>query len=185
MISGIVSVIKDKFSQFGDVNVVVKSLNCSDIPRDINENKIHRRPIRNAVRDIVNVFKNNGEGNYYLPEFFGNDMVYTHPNMDIDYTVELELIESSDMTEVYVDGNYYPKEEVLDIIITYNSENKLSFVSELIGELNELIAHEFTHMRQNYKGEISGDKEPTEPLKYYLQPHELEVKNKGLGENQK
>lgn len=180
MISGIISVIKDKFSQFGDINVVIKSLNCSDIPQDINEQKIHRRPIRNAVRDIVRVFKNNDDGVYYLPEFLGDDMVYFHPKMDIDYTVELELVSNVDMTEVYVDGNYYPKEEVLEITVTYNPDNKFELVSELIGELNELIAHEFTHMRQNFKGQINKAKEPSEPFKYYSQEHELEAQTKGF-----
>ena len=39
MIAGIISVIKEQFSQFGDYSINVKSLNCSDIPQNITESK--------------------------------------------------------------------------------------------------------------------------------------------------
>ena len=57
----------------------------------------------------------------------------------------------------------------------------MSYLSELVGELNEIIAHEFTHMRQKSKGDFEDmGEEPELPYDYYTQPHELEAQFKGF-----
>ena len=181
MIAGIISVVKEQFSQFGDYNINVKSLNCSDIPQNITESKKDRLPVRNVVKDLIRVFKENDGGVYFLPEYFGEDMDYHHPNIDVYYTVELDMVEDFDSNDIYIDGDYYPEEETLVINVRYNPENKSAYISELIGELNEIIAHEFTHMRQSSRGEFSDDdEEPELPYDYYTQPHELEAQLKGF-----
>jgi len=181
MIAGISSEIKKMLEQFGDTKIIVKSLNCSDIPKNITESKKDRKIIRNVVRDIVKVFKENDEGVYYLPEGISEDMTYFNYNIDVEYTVEFEMVEDFDANEIYVDGDYYPDEETLVINVRYNPDNKLSHITELIGELNEIVAHEFTHMRQVTKGfldTVGG--EPENSFDYYSQPHELEAQSKGF-----
>ena len=181
MIAGIISVIKEQFSQFGEYSINVKSLNCSDIPQNITESKKDRLPVRNVVKDLIKVFKENGEGVYALPEYFGTTMEYHHPNIDVYYSVELDMVEDVDSNDIYIDGSYYPDEELLIINLRYNPENKMSYISELIGELNEIIAHEFTHMRQSSKGDFDDmGEEPELPYNYYTQPHELEAQFKGF-----
>jgi hypothetical protein len=181
IIAGIVSVIKEQFSQFGEYSINVKSLNCSDIPQNITEAKKDRLPVRNVVKDLIKVFKENGEGVYALPEYFGTTMEYHHPNIDVYYSVELDMVEDVDSNDIYIDGSYYPDEELLIINLRYNPENKMSYISELIGELNEIIAHEFTHMRQSSKGDFDDmGEEPELPYDYYTQPHELEAQFKGF-----
>jgi hypothetical protein len=127
------------------------------------------------------VFKENEEGVYFLPEYFGVTTEYHHPNIDVYYSVELDMVEDVDSNDIYIDGAYYPDEEVLVINIRYNPDNKMSYLSELVGELNEVIAHEFTHMRQKSKGDFEDmGEEPELPYDYYTQPHELEAQFKGF-----
>lgn len=54
----------------------------------------------------------------------------------------------------------------------------MSYSYQLIGELNEIIAHEMEHVRQDYFDEFDlFDVKTTENnLEYYLQPHEIIVK---------
>ena len=50
----------------------------------------------------------------------------------------------------------------------------------MIGELNETLRHELEHIYQYQKGYKFPKKEPTSPIKYYLQPHELEAQRAGF-----
>lgn len=180
MMAGIVEEVSKDFEQFGKFRIFVKSLNCADLPQSINEGKIHRKQTRDVVKDIIRIFKNENEGEYFLPEHFGGDMVYTHPNLGVDFSVELTLDEDFDANDIYVNGAYYTDDETFSIVVTYNPDNKLSYISELIGELNELITHELTHMKQTIRGEYDAFDEPENPYDYYTQQHELEAQYKGF-----
>ena len=181
MIAGITSELINVYSQFGDLKIIIKSLNCSDIPQNITESKKDRLSIRNVVKDIIKVFKENDEGVYFLPEEISDEMTYVNSNLDVEYTVEFEMVEDFDANEIYVDGDYYPDEDTLVINVRYNPDNKLSYVSELIGELNDIVAHEFTHMRQSLRGYFDDKiEEPKNPLDYYSQPHEIEAQVQGF-----
>jgi hypothetical protein len=48
------------------------------IRKIINEDNRMRRPIRKVVRDIITLIKQEGTGEFYLPEYFedGDSMVY-------------------------------------------------------------------------------------------------------------
>ena len=49
--------------------------------------------IRKIVRDIVTIYKNEGEGEYYLPEDLNEDEVW-YELKDVSFSVELILEES-------------------------------------------------------------------------------------------
>jgi hypothetical protein len=53
---------------------------------------------------------------------------------------------------------------------------------DIVGELNEVIAHELEHSLQSYRGEFDGEKtdEVTDPMEYYLQSHEIPAQIAGF-----
>ena len=74
---------------------------------------------------------------------------------------------------------------VLAIEIDYNPENKKVMMYNLIGELNEIIAHELRHVEQKSKKTFSFDKdedfvEIEDPFEYYSQPKELDAQLHGF-----
>jgi hypothetical protein len=142
----------------------------------IEDNK-RRDVIRQIVKDIITVFKNNDEGDYYLPEYFEErHMIYMFPGFVDELTVELFLNIDDSIDNFTVDANYYHSEEVIQVLIDYNPENKRTMVYDLIGELNEIVAHEIRHIDQKNKGLYDLDvDEEEDPFKYYTQPHEIDA----------
>ena len=137
---------------------------------------------RTIVRDIINVFKNEEEGEFYLPNYIDdNREIYDFPGIGIDLAVEL-VVEINDTIETFkVDANYFRDDEIIQIIIEYNPKNKRTSLYDLVGELNEVIAHEFRHTQQKRKGTFNLDvPEETDPFKYYTQEHELDAQRFGF-----
>jgi hypothetical protein len=142
-----------------------------------------RKIIRDLVYDIVNVYKQNEEGEFYLPEdITGNDK-YEFPKLKTKIQVELTIF-PDDETETYIiDADYFYKEGVIAITIVYNPEKKINLLYDIVGELNEVIAHEIRHVDQhdNNMYEFDDEKEEeTDSVKYYTQPHELDAQVYGF-----
>ena len=136
--------------------------------------------IRTIIRDLIVVFKSEDEGEFYLPEYFEDrdEMVYDIKKFNIPIIIELSL-NYGDTLEV--DGEYYRDEDVIRIYVTYDPENKKEILYDLIGELNELLAHELTHIDQKYSNTYElGIEEPENPLEYYTQAHELDAQVNGF-----
>jgi hypothetical protein len=112
-----------------------------------------RQEIRTIVKDIIQLFKNENEGEFYLPNDLRDDeFEYNFPkfNLEIELTIR-------------------PTEDVDD------------FLYNLIGELNELIAHELRHIYQKTYGTYNIDvQEPEEPFEYYTQDHEIDAQVAGF-----
>jgi hypothetical protein len=64
----------------------------------------------------------------------------------------------------------------------FNPANLSKNLYDIIGELNEIIAHELEHGVQTYKGEFDGhDEDDVEnSLEYYTQSHEIPAQVKGF-----
>lgn len=142
------------------------------------ENNRMRNIIRSIIRDIIIVYKNEDEGDFYLPEYFEDrdEMVYEFIGIP-PFNVELILQHG----ENEIDGEYYRNEETIVVYITYDPEEKESLIYDLIGELNELIAHELRHVKQKSQNmfDLNID-EPEDPLEYYTQPHEIDAQYFGF-----
>ena len=63
--------------------------------------------IRQVVRDIMQIFKYQKEGDWYLPEDMNNGMVYELPPIKFPFTVELELSLDENVETIDVEGEYY------------------------------------------------------------------------------
>ena len=90
--------------------------------------------------------------------------------------MEVVLEQNEDLESFKVNANYYHNEDIIEVTIEYNPNNKTRMTYDLVGELNEVIAHEIRHIDQKVKGTFNLDgPEEKDPYKYYTQPHELDA----------
>jgi hypothetical protein len=136
--------------------------------------------VRQLVKDVLNIIKYQKEGEFELPEDINNEMVYSFPQIESEFTIELSLQVSDDVETVDVDGAYYPEDDVIEILIITNPNLNREILEELHFELNELIRHEIEHIIQFERGDNIPKKEPKAPLKYYTQKHELQAQIAGF-----
>jgi hypothetical protein len=141
------------------------------------EDNRRRDVIRQIVKDLVVVFKENQEGDFYLPEYFTDrSMIYSFPGFSEDLVVEFRISVNESIDNFIVDANYYNEEDIIEVNVEYNPKNKREMMYDLIGELNEIVAHEIRHVDQQNKGLYDLDVEGEEdPFKYYTQPHEIDA----------
>jgi hypothetical protein len=133
--------------------------------------------IRTIVRDIIKIYKEEDDGEFYLPNYVDDEKdFYEFNNFGSELVVELVLQPNEDVESFKVDGNFYKDDDIIELILEYNPNNKTKMTYDLIGELNEVIAHEIRHVDQKDKGtyDLSGPEEK-DPYKYYTQPHEIDA----------
>jgi hypothetical protein len=139
-----------------------------------------RQEIRTIVRDIINIFKNEDEGGFYLPNDLRDDeFKYDFPKFDLE--LELTLQPSENVDDFLLNAVYYRNEGIISIVIVYNPKDKKTILYNLIGELNELVSHELRHIYQKTYGTHNIDvDEPEDPYEYYTQPHEIDAQVAGF-----
>jgi hypothetical protein len=146
----------------------------------IQEQKMTREAIRNVVKDIVKVLKTKEEGEYTLPDNeYGTG--YHFNRFPVEFSVDL-FIEHDDTINGYkLNASYSNEDDVIEIMIIYNPSDLTKSLYEIIGELNEVIAHELEHSLQGYRGEFDDEQDEVEDsLKYYLQTHEIPAQVTGF-----
>ena len=143
--------------------------------------------IRNIVKDIITVFKKEDDGEFHLPnELKEDEPYYQLPNSII--FLELIIKPSDKVEDFLTNANFYREDDVIVIKIVYNPNNKNKILYDLIGELNELVAHELRHQYQRDKGLYNMDREEDdtededekEGIEYYSQPEEIDAQVEGF-----
>lgn len=149
--------------------------------RVISESNRRRFIIRSIARDIINVLKDEDEGEFYLPNYLKDEDEYSFETLNYDFTVELVISINENIENFIIDANLYRKDNIIEVNIEYNPKNKQTLMYDIIGELNEVIAHEITHIDQYVKGSHDLDVEPpSDSLNYYMQEHELDAQVNGF-----
>jgi hypothetical protein len=159
-----------------NIDVVTEEVN------DLLEGKMNRNAIRTIVRDIVTILKKDGDGNYTLPEDINDNMTYEFINGPKNISVELEIRPNNDVDRFLVNGNYVKDEDTIEVLIVHNPKSdQKKMMYDIIGELNDLIAHELEHYNQYTTGEYDlDDDESEESLHYYTKPYEIKAQIKGF-----
>jgi hypothetical protein len=141
--------------------------------------------IRQIVRDIIKIYKTNDDGEFYLPEDLGGEeMEYRSAKNSV--SVELTLEMSDDVDDFMSTAFFVRNENVIEIKIVYNPKNKTKITYDLIGELNEILAHELRHLYQRDTGlfdfgdEDDEEEEELPPFEYYSQPEEIDAQVYGF-----
>jgi hypothetical protein len=147
----------------------------------LSENNNRREIIRRIVRDITTIIKNDGDGEYYLPMDVTNEDYYEFNNFPHKLVVELQITEDESMDGHLIDAEMYRENDLISIYLQYNPEDKNILLYDIIGELNEVVAHEIRHFDQYSKKmfDFSGN-EPEDPVKYYTEPKELDAQVYGF-----
>ena len=161
-----------------DVRTTIDSLTF-DIkePENITESRMSRVAIRTTVKDIVNVLKNGEPGTFYLPGEDGEEYIFT--NLPFGYSVQL-YIEIDNEIDTYKMNAQITTNDIIQIIIRFNPKTLKRNFYNIIGELNEIIAHELEHLYQYFKGEHTYKYQPKKSFKYYTQPHEIGAQRAGF-----
>lgn len=146
----------------------------------INEGMIDRLAVRTVVKDIVNIIKQNEEGQFYLPEDVNDELEYTLTNKDISFSVELTLRFNDIIGGFGVNGAYSREEDVIEMVIEYNPNTINHQLYDLIGEINEVLTHEMVHLKQSYKGELDYEDVEGSNLEYYTRKHEIPAQYYGF-----
>jgi hypothetical protein len=144
--------------------------------KNITESKKLRVPTRLVIQDIIEQLKKKKTGTFYLPE----DEFYSFENFHTDFSVELTLKKTNQNTLPKLTGFYIPDEDVIEVLIIFNPENVEKHLYTIVGELNDIITHELTHLEQEYKGDLPQGEDNSSGLNYYTQPHELEAQYRGF-----
>jgi hypothetical protein len=155
-------------------------MNLKEIVRKelLSEQGRKRDVIRRVIKDIVTVFKNEDEGEYFLPEYFEDrdEMVYDFMTMGESFSIEMIMEVNDEIDSFKVNAEIYNDDHAIKLVIQYNSDKKNQILYDLIGELNEVIAHELRHIDQNIRGMfVSKSYRGKDPVKYYTQPKELDA----------
>jgi hypothetical protein len=149
-------------------------------PEMIKETKSEKRNVvRKVVEDIIHIFKDQGEGEYNLPEDITEEITYQFSNLKTDFSVELTIQESDEVDTFELDGGYYEDEDTIEIEIVFNPEAFPHSLYDLVGGLNETFRHELQHHIQYERGEYHTPDESSSEV-YYTQPHELDAQVAGL-----
>jgi hypothetical protein len=143
-----------------------------------NMSRMSRIAVRTTVKDILNIIKNKKEGDYYLPGDDGEE--YSFTNLPFSYSVELTVKIDENIDGYELDGDYSTEDDVIEIIILFNPKTLRKNLYNIIGELNDIVAHELEHGFQYvtegkiYKGP------PTESFDYYTQIDEVKSQRVGF-----
>lgn len=155
-------------------------LNIDENTKPINESMIDRLSVRTVVKDIVNIIKQNEEGEFYLPEDVNDEPEYLLTNKNISFSVELTLRFNDIIGGFGVNGAYSHGEDTIELVIEYNPNTIKQQLYDLIGEINEVLTHEMVHLKQYYKGELHYPDLDDGPLEYYTRKHEIPAQYYGF-----
>jgi hypothetical protein len=159
----------------GDLVVEIKEME-DDLLVERNKSQL-RNVIRTVVKDIVQIYKENNEGNFYLPEDLDEEnMFYEFTDLPIPISFEVNLKPNKKIKDFKLNGEYWRNEDTISISIQYNPDGKEKHIYNLIGELNEIVGHELRHVYQKIKNtyDLEGEEEE-DPFKYYTQPEEIDA----------
>jgi len=131
--------------------------------------------IREIVKDILSIFKKGENGIFYLPQTNDFYLIYNE-----EITIILVIEQDKNIENFIVDGNFYQHDDIININITYNPKNKTKMLYDLIGELNEVLAHELRHLFQVINNTHDLNSDESSSFSYYSQPHEIDAQISGF-----
>ena len=141
-----------------------------------------RIAIRTVVKDITKVLKTKKQGEFYLPEDITSDShIYSFENTRLKFQIELNIKHNNELSGYMIDANFYSEDDVIELTISYNPKTLEKNLYDIIGELNEVIAHELEHARQSItEGFKKSNRLISDSFKYYSQPKEISAQKVGF-----
>lgn len=148
-------------------------------PENITESRMSRVAIRTTVTDIVHKLKDGKSGDFRLPDV-EDGSEYSFTNLPFGYSVDLSIEIDENIEGFEIEGNYSSEDDVIEIAVLFNPKTLRRNFYNIIGKLNDIVAHELEHGFQYAKGERVYSDPPTESFEYYTQPHEITAQRAGF-----
>lgn len=152
-----------------------------DVQKPITESNMSRMSriaVRTTVKDILNIIKDKEPGEFYLPGEDGEE--YSFTNLPFTYSVDLYVEIDNNLDGYSVGGNFSSEDDVIEIAIKFNPKTLRKNIYNIIGELNDIVAHELEHGFQYITEGKVYQEPPSESLGYYTQPDEIRAQRVGL-----
>lgn len=151
-------------------------------PQQITETKVSRNMIRTIVKDIVEVLKMKKEYEFHLPGALRDEDVYSFIgfsefNVIVDINFSDEIEEGADFL---IDAGFNTTENTLEFIFQINPNRLEKNMYSIIGQLNDYVAHELQHLRQQDEERIPKEDFRGTNFEYFMQPIEIEAQYYGL-----
>ena len=158
------------------IRIFVSNLKQSILEFDMS--RMSKIAVRTTVTDIVRKLKDGKSGTFYLPGEDGEEYEFT--NLPFKYSVELILKIDNDLDGFQVNGSYSSDDDVIEVMVVYNPKTLRRNFYNIIGELNDIVAHELEHGFQYVTEGKIHQEAPTESFEYYTQPDEIKAQKVGF-----
>jgi hypothetical protein len=146
----------------------------------ILESSVIDAPVREIVRTLTNIIKTKETRTYYLPEEISEDgdtFEYEFKNIpyfSIEFNYDLDPMSEE---EYKIDGRTVDEGYTIQIDLLINPNFYPGVMYDVIGDLNDIVAHEIEHIYQEDwkrpKEERHDGGEQPKGKEYYKQPHEV------------
>jgi hypothetical protein len=163
-----------------DLSVIVTSIKPILIGKEenITEQKVTNNLIRNIVREIAFEVKKDLHGK--RKKNIGSYDIGMDEPVDIVLFVNPTPNKDENIKPLDIQGYWDEDENQIEIDVDISEDADMDVMYELIGELNDVVTHEFEHAKQTKSGYVFPDVEYKQPKRYYLQQHEIEAQVAGF-----
>jgi hypothetical protein len=164
-----------------NLEVIVTSIKPKLIGNDnetITEQKINNNLIRNIVREISFEIKKDLHGK--RKKNIGTYDIGMDEPVDVVLFVNPTPNKDENVKPLDIQGYWDEDENQIEIDVDIADDANMDVMYELIGELNDVVTHEFQHAKQTKRGYEFPDVEYKQPKRYYLQQHEIEAQVAGF-----
>jgi hypothetical protein len=164
-----------------NLEVIVTSIKPKLIGNDnetITEQKINNNLIRNIVREISFEIKKDLHGK--RKKNIGTYDIGMDEPVGVVLFVNPTPNKDENVKPLDIQGYWDEDENQIEIDVDIADDADMDVMYELIGELNDVVTHEFQHAKQTKRGYEFPDVEYKQPKRYYLQQHEIEAQVAGF-----
>ena len=151
----------------------------------IVESSVTDAPVREIVKSLTNIIKTRETRTYYLPEEItdGEKFEYEFKNIP-EFSIELNYDMDAMLEDDYkIDGKTVDDGFTIQIDLVINPNFFPAVMYDVIGDLNDIVAHELEHVYQEAwrrpKDEMSNG-DDVAGKEYYKQPHEVPAELAGF-----
>jgi hypothetical protein len=106
-------------------------------------------------------------------------MEYNFPKLPL-FSVEFTIEFNQDLPKPYLVDGSKTEDDVIEILIKFNPKTLRKNAYDIIGELNDIVAHELEHGFQYITEGKVYEEPPTDSLLYYTQPDEVKAQRVGF-----
>ena len=168
-------------------NIVIDEIEIRDKFEDdkpITEQKVPALAIRTVIRDIITVLKSGETDEVMLPYDLRGEETYQIMNFpEFDVFLDIRQVDFEEIpsgADYSITSSYVSEGQQLQILILYVPDRLNKSFSSMIANLNDDVAHELQHMRQDNEGRLDLNTYRGSKLGYFLQPDELEAQYYGF-----